>query len=169
MDIFRERRKRLQNWLLQNTNNNNSYQLYYPLCFNRYRRMYNKTMPAKLQKYPWKFSMFVQSGIQSWPEKLDKMLRWVTTNVSSSSSLQFGKLAERYQHQYLSLWPLSPMNEWNEWTFILKAPLRSSSDIDECKMNPCEQNCKNNAGSFQCSCRVGYKIDPKNSTKCLGE
>ena len=43
-------------------------------------------------------------------------------------------------------------------------------DIDECTTsNPCQQNCKNTAGSYQCSCQAGYKTDPKDSKKCLGK
>ena len=41
-------------------------------------------------------------------------------------------------------------------------------DIDECTTsNPCQQNCKNTAGSYQCLCQAGYKTDPKDSKKCL--
>ena len=46
--------------------------------------------------------------------------------------------------------------------------LKIISDIDECKTsNPCQQNCKNTEGSYQCSCQAGYKTDPKDPKKCL--
>ena len=41
-------------------------------------------------------------------------------------------------------------------------------DLNECRpTNPCQQNCKNTIGRFQCYCQDGFGIDPKDSTKCL--
>ena len=41
-------------------------------------------------------------------------------------------------------------------------------DIDECKNNPCSQNCTNTDGSFQCFCKPGYKVNNKNNYLCDG-
>ena len=44
-------------------------------------------------------------------------------------------------------------------------------DINECKdaeKNTCEQDCVNTRGGFQCFCKRGFIIDPKDASKCLG-
>ena len=45
------------------------------------------------------------------------------------------------------------------------------SDVDECvpEVNPCEQVCTNQIGSFVCSCNDGYVVDPVDSNKCKGK
>ena len=42
------------------------------------------------------------------------------------------------------------------------------ADADECadQQNPCEQNCNNTVGSYQCGCRQGYQL--VNDTQCEG-
>ncbi|KAL4219781.1 scavenger receptor [Mactra antiquata] len=42
-------------------------------------------------------------------------------------------------------------------------------DIDECTMSnpPCDQECTNIDGSYECSCKFGYRPDPRNTDKCL--
>ena len=45
------------------------------------------------------------------------------------------------------------------------------ADIDECsskELNGCQHSCTNNAGSFVCSCNVGYRLDADNR-KCNGQ
>ena len=55
------------------------------------------------------------------------------------------------------------------WIYHFYCPLYLT-DIDECSTtNPCGQNCKNTPGSFQCSCKAGYKVDPRDWKKCLGK
>ena len=42
-------------------------------------------------------------------------------------------------------------------------------DIDECSMfSPCEQECTNTDGSYQCSCTEGFILKSDNST-CEGK
>ena len=43
----------------------------------------------------------------------------------------------------------------------------SSTDIDECTLDPCEQICNNTSGSFVCSCNPGYRLDD-NGVNCDG-
>ena len=42
-------------------------------------------------------------------------------------------------------------------------------DINECieKKDECDHNCHNTIGSYQCSCRDGYKIE-NNKRNCTG-
>ncbi|KAL4219782.1 hypothetical protein ACF0H5_020194 [Mactra antiquata] len=42
-------------------------------------------------------------------------------------------------------------------------------DIDECSTDnpPCDQECTNIDGSYECSCKFGYRPDPRNKDKCL--
>jgi hypothetical protein len=41
-------------------------------------------------------------------------------------------------------------------------------DINECELGGgCDHKCTNTLGSYQCSCRTGYKLDP-NGHLCLG-
>ncbi|KAL4219778.1 hypothetical protein ACF0H5_020191 [Mactra antiquata] len=42
-------------------------------------------------------------------------------------------------------------------------------DINECTMDnpPCDQECTNIDGSYECSCKFGYRPDPRNKDKCL--
>lgn len=45
---------------------------------------------------------------------------------------------------------------------------KSCEDIDECAGNlngGCQQICKNNLGSYRCTCRDGYKL--RQQTRCL--
>ncbi|XP_059161297.1 uncharacterized protein LOC131944591 [Physella acuta] len=44
----------------------------------------------------------------------------------------------------------------------------SCEDVDECAslVKPCEQNCTNSNGSFECSCQDGYTISQTNSSAC---
>ena len=43
-----------------------------------------------------------------------------------------------------------------------------SSDINECELNhPCEQECSNNIGSFECVCNPGYTLNADGMT-CEG-
>lgn len=46
----------------------------------------------------------------------------------------------------------------------------SCTDVNECSTNNggCEQDCVNTIGSFKCSCRLGYRLDPI-TQKCVGE
>lgn len=37
-------------------------------------------------------------------------------------------------------------------------------DIDECSLGVCQQNCKNTIGSFECSCKPGYKLNQDKRT-----
>jgi len=39
-------------------------------------------------------------------------------------------------------------------------------DINECNNSPCQQNCSNTLGSFQCNCKTGYTAD---GTRCNGQ
>ena len=32
------------------------------------------------------------------------------------------------------------------------------TDIDECQTSPCEYNCTNTIGSFECSCPAGFEV-----------
>ena len=43
------------------------------------------------------------------------------------------------------------------------------TDVDECVANTdgCEQMCTNNGGSFECSCRNGYRLG-NNAKSCEG-
>ena len=42
-------------------------------------------------------------------------------------------------------------------------------DIDECsRPNNCSQLCNNAIGSFECKCRIGFKINPNITTECTG-
>ena len=50
---------------------------------------------------------------------------------------------------------------WSEFFF--------SSDIDECSQpNDCSQECKNIIGSYECFCRIGFKINKEKPTECEG-
>lgn len=53
-------------------------------------------------------------------------------------------------------------------SFILFCP--RSSDIDECRLNNggCDHICRNTVGSFECSCKKGYKL-LINERNCQGE
>jgi len=43
-------------------------------------------------------------------------------------------------------------------------------DINECSASkPCEQECKNTAGSYTCSCKNGFVKNAKDATKCVGK
>ena len=44
-----------------------------------------------------------------------------------------------------------------------------TADIDECQVNSsvCDQVCTNSAGSYTCSCELGYKLNTDN--QCIGE
>ena len=43
------------------------------------------------------------------------------------------------------------------------------ADIDECDQpNNCAQLCNNTEGSYECYCKIGFKIDPNDSAKCIG-
>lgn len=42
------------------------------------------------------------------------------------------------------------------------------ADIDECLSQPCEQECMNNIGSFECDCRTGYLIQ-SDGRNCSGD
>jgi len=45
--------------------------------------------------------------------------------------------------------------------------MRTCDDVNECSTkSPCDQNCKNTPGSFQCSCNNGYTLSA-NNIKCL--
>jgi len=37
--------------------------------------------------------------------------------------------------------------------------MRMFSDIDECIVGVCSQDCTNNDGSYQCHCYTGYILD----------
>ena len=44
-----------------------------------------------------------------------------------------------------------------------------SIDMDECKLySPCDQECTNLPGSFECSCKAGYVLHVDGTT-CIGE
>ena len=44
------------------------------------------------------------------------------------------------------------------------------ADINECESNNggCEQNCENNAGSYNCTCSNGYTLN-NNGYNCTGK
>ena len=71
-----------------------------------------------------------------------------------------------YYHGFLfysHCFPVLPL-QYMAFVFLL--------DINECKdvsKNKCEQGCLNTRGSFDCYCKRGFKSDPENPTKCLGE
>lgn len=48
--------------------------------------------------------------------------------------------------------------------------LSRSPDIDECRLNNggCDHICRNTVGSFECSCKKGYKL-LINERNCQGE
>ena len=50
-------------------------------------------------------------------------------------------------------------NVINYYTYVL--------DINECSETPCEHNCTNTIGSFNCSCNDGYVLD-ENGRSCNG-
>lgn len=46
---------------------------------------------------------------------------------------------------------------------------RSCDDINECQtnQNKCAQDCINFKGGFECRCRRGYRVDPRNASACV--
>ena len=51
--------------------------------------------------------------------------------------------------------------------FLFVANMLNCEDIDECSASaPCEQNCANTIGSYQCSCNKGYTVSVTDSGKC---
>lgn len=62
---------------------------------------------------------------------------------------------------------LSPGFGYHLW-FSLLCP--ASPDIDECRLNNggCDHICRNTVGSFECSCKKGYKL-LINERNCQGE
>ena len=40
-------------------------------------------------------------------------------------------------------------------------------DIDECRLNYCDQGCENSIGSFKCTCNKGYYL--AGETRCFGK
>ena len=40
------------------------------------------------------------------------------------------------------------------------------TDVDECSYSPCEHNCKNLAPGYECSCKLGYKVQDNDVTSC---
>ncbi|XP_057711453.1 CD248 molecule, endosialin a [Corythoichthys intestinalis] len=43
--------------------------------------------------------------------------------------------------------------------YILSPDEHRCVDVDECLQSPCEHSCSNSPGTFQCSCREGYRLD----------
>ena len=41
------------------------------------------------------------------------------------------------------------------------------SDVDECKMDLCEQECENTVGSYKCSCLIGFNLNPMDNETCI--
>ena len=42
-------------------------------------------------------------------------------------------------------------------------------DVDECsRPNDCAQLCNNTQGSYECYCRIGFKVNPNNIKNCIG-
>ena len=41
------------------------------------------------------------------------------------------------------------------------------TDIDECAESPCDQECSNSDGGFECVCEEGYVLDT-DERSCLG-
>lgn len=55
--------------------------------------------------------------------------------------------------------------------FIIIGPqfLIPPTDTDECRgIGRCEQQCNNTAGSFICTCRSGFQVNPTNQASCMG-
>lgn len=53
------------------------------------------------------------------------------------------------------------MKCWKNWhkSEHVSKGLFGSSDIDECRQNPCVNGrCDNTAGSYRCICRLGYRL-----------
>ena len=44
-------------------------------------------------------------------------------------------------------------------------------DVDECGggTGPCQHQCENNVGSFECKCNDGYVTNEDDDTKCDGK
>jgi hypothetical protein len=43
------------------------------------------------------------------------------------------------------------------------------SDVNECfQPNNCSQLCNNTLGSYECYCRLGFKVSPNATTDCIG-
>lgn len=62
---------------------------------------------------------------------------------------------------------LCPSVVYYTWSDVNHADV-DVADIDECQMpGSCSQLCENRVGSFKCSCRSGYQLDPGNRVTCL--
>jgi len=43
------------------------------------------------------------------------------------------------------------------------------SDVDECELDLCQQNCQNTAGDYVCSCNEGFVLHSSDKHQCVGQ
>ncbi|XP_061422308.1 fibulin-5-like [Lethenteron reissneri] len=51
--------------------------------------------------------------------------------------------------------------------FALDQTQQNCLDINECEAKPCDQECTNLVGTYQCSCYPGYNVDPDAAYRCV--
>ena len=68
---------------------------------------------------------------------------------------------------YMSFYILSFVEFYHSFLYTF---LRHGTDVDECSVNKggCNQFCHNTYGSYQCSCKNGFKLSADNHT-CSGK
>ncbi|CAG5125097.1 unnamed protein product, partial [Candidula unifasciata] len=51
--------------------------------------------------------------------------------------------------------------------FYINPQTRTCEDLNECLVRPCEQQCNNRAGDFECTCRPGFIVNPQDRYRCI--